>query len=455
MVQLGHTKRSGRMIIVDPTAGLSGDMFLAGLFALGAEPRRVTAEVKKLPGLEPFRIVSSSVKSHGIAARRARVVCGRESKERDLGGILGMIERSRLDLRIKELSSRVFGLLGGVEGSIHGVPAGRVHFHEVGAVDSIVDIVGAVVALSHLGFPSLYHRPFRLGSGKVGTSHGELPVPAPATLALLEGRSVRFTEERGEVVTPTGAALMKALAGELPEHFSVTPKRIVYAVGTRRADQNPGMLRLIEAEQAPIERDILAVRTSIDDMNPEIYQRLQDRLFETGALEVYLTQLVMKKGRPGVLVTVLCERSVLDAVIDTLFEETTTLGVRISSEGRVELERWTEDVATGFGTVKLKRGRLRDGTIKSSPEYESCRAVALKENVPIIRVYREAASAGAKIGSRERAESGGTAGKKTKRNTGRGGSRGAARSSNIRRDTDKDIKMSGRGKGRGRGGAKR
>ncbi len=380
----------GRMIVVDPTSGLSGDMFLAGLFALGADPKRVEREVGRLPGLEPFRIVFGRVKRHGIGASRARVVCDVEAKHRHLGDILRMIDRSPLDPRVRELAKKTFELLGRVEGKIHGVPAKKVHFHEVGAVDSIVDMVGAVVALAELGFPSLYHRPLRLGSGTVRTSHGELPVPAPATLELLEGRTVHLGTAAGEVVTPTGAALMKALAAEISPHQPITPARVVYSVGTRAEKDNPGMLRLIEAEQVPIERDIFCVRTSIDDMNPEIYQHLQELLFESGALEVFLTQLVMKKGRPGVLVTVLCEPVALRPVIDTLFRETTTLGVRVSTEGRAELERWTEAVPTSFGKVTVKKGRLNDGRVKVSPEYESCRRVAREKGVPILDVYREA-----------------------------------------------------------------
>jgi uncharacterized protein (TIGR00299 family) protein len=378
------------MIVVDPTSGLSGDMFLAGLFALGADPKRVEREVGRLPGLEPFRIVFGRVKRHGIGAHRARVDCDVEAKHRHLGDILRMIERSPLDPRVKDLSKKTFDILGRVEGKIHGVPANRVHFHEVGAVDSIVDMVGAVVALAELGFPTLYHRPFRLGSGTVQTSHGELPVPAPATLELLEGRTVHLGAASGEVVTPTGAALMKVLATEISPHQPITPARVVYSVGTRAEKDNPGMLRLIEAEHARIERDIFCVRTSIDDMNPEIYQYLQELLFERGALEVFLTQLVMKKGRPGVLVTVLCEPAVLQTVIDTLFRETTTLGVRVSTEGRAELERWTEAVSTPFGKVTVKKGRLADGTVKTSPEYESCRGIARDKGVPILEIYREA-----------------------------------------------------------------
>jgi len=404
------------MIVVDPTSGLSGDMFLAGLFALGADPKRVAGEVGRLPGLEPFRIVLGRVKRHGIGAHRVRVVCEAKAKHRHLGDILRMIERSPLDAKVKELAGGTFELLGGVEGRIHGVPAGEVHFHEVGAVDSIVDMVGAIVALSELGFPPLHHRPFRLGSGTVRTSHGELPLPAPATLELLEGRTILFGAAAGEVVTPTGAALMRALATEISPHQPIVPARIVYSVGTRDESENPGMLRLIEAEQVPVERDIFCVRTSIDDMNPEIYQHLQELLFERGALEVYLTQLVMKKGRPGVLVTVLCGQAVLEAVIETLFRETTTLGVRISTEGRAELERWTEAVSTPFGDVTVKKGRLPDGTVKTSPEYESCRAAARGKGVPIMQVYREA------LGSKGRKGKARTAAK-NKRGSRKGGKR--------------------------------
>jgi uncharacterized protein (TIGR00299 family) protein len=393
------------MIVVDPTRGLSGDMLLACLFALGAKPADVAKEVGKLPGLEPFRIVFGRVKRHGMAACRTRVICEKKAKHRDLKGILSMIRRSELDSRVKRLSSATFELLGEVEGAIHGVPAKQVHFHEVGAVDSIVDIVGAVVALSRLGFPRLFHRPFRLGSGTVPTSHGDLAVPAPATLAILEGRTIRLTRDAGEIVTPTGAALMKILAEEISSALEIIPVRTVYAAGTRDESHHPGMLRLIEAEQRPVERDIFALRTTIDDMNPEVYQHLQDRLFEAGALEVYLTQLIMKKGRPGVQVTVLCGADSLDSAISILFEETTTLGIRIATEGRTELERWTEEVGTQFGRVTVKKGRLRDGSIKSSPEYESCREIAIRKDVPILDVYREAASgAHASRGTKARAK---------------------------------------------------
>jgi uncharacterized protein (TIGR00299 family) protein len=396
-----EARESKRLIIVDAAGGLSGDMFLAGLFALGADPKRIAREVAKLKGLEAFTIKVERTKRRGIAATRARILCSRHGRERDLASILKMIDASRLDERIKELSKKTFRILGVAEGKIHGVPAGRVHFHEVGAVDSIVDIVGAAAALSMLGFPALHHRPFRLGSGFIRVSHGKLPVPAPATIEILKGRTVRFDGEHGEIVTPTGAALMRALATELSAHHSFVPRRIVYAAGTREGESVPGMLRLIEAEARSAAGEVAVLRTTIDDMNPEHYGYVQERLFEAGALEVYLTHVIMKKGRPGVLLTALCAPGAQDALLDVIFAETSTLGVRVSLEGRDELDRRIEKVDTIYGAIQVKRGFLRDGRIKTSPEYEACRAAARSHRVPIRDVY-EAARRGRPRGKRKK-----------------------------------------------------
>jgi uncharacterized protein (TIGR00299 family) protein len=387
------SKRSPGILVVDAAGGLSGDMFLAGLFALGADPARVAREVRKLPGLEPFSIKVERVNRGGIAATRAKVRCPGHARSRDLAAILAMIAKSRLGEHVKEMSAKTFRILGAAEGNIHGVAADHVHFHEVGAVDSIVDIVGGAVALEALGFPPLLHRPFRLGCGFIEIAHGRYPIPAPATIEILRGRTVILDNEEGEVVTPTGAALMKALAEELPDLHSFVPRRIVYAAGTREKGPAPGMLRLIEAEANAFAGEVTVLRTTIDDMNPELYGWVTERLFKAGALDVFLTQIVMKKGRPGVLLTVLCDGAARDELLAVIFRETTTLGVRVSREARSELERWTEKVDTVYGPIQVKRGRLNDGTVKTSPEYESCRAVAESRGVPIGSVY-EAARAG-------------------------------------------------------------
>lgn len=415
-------RKAPGLLIFDPAGGMSGDMFLGCLFALGVKPAEVQAEVAKLPGLEPFRIVSGRVKRQAIMATRVKVLYEHHEHEhdhsaghddqahpadrhghakashhhshsRDLKTILSMIRRSPLDPRVKEMASRTFTILGEAEGKIHGVPAGKVHFHEVGAVDSIVDIVGGAVALMKLGFPTLYHRPFRLGGGMIHIAHGHLPVPAPATLEVLAGRTVKLSHEEGEIVTPTGAALMKALASELPADAPFIPGRVVYAAGTRERHPGPGMLRAIEATSAGELGYVTAIRTTIDDMNPEIFGYLQEKLFGAGALEVYITNVIMKKNRPGSLLTVLCETGDRDRIVAMIFEETTTLGMRITVEGRAELERFRGEVATRYGKVVVKYGVLPSGALKCAPEYESCRERAAKAGVPIAAVYDAAREA--------------------------------------------------------------
>ena len=322
-------KKTAGTLIVDPAGGLSGDMFLGCLLSLGAGPREIEREVSTLPGLEPVRISARRVKRNAISAMQVRIQCKGKSKARDLETILRMIKRSSLDVRVKRIACETFLALGEVEGKIHGVPAEKVHFHEVGAVDSIVDITGAAVALSLLGFPRIFHRPFVLGGGTMTIAHGTVPVPAPATIELLKGRTVTFDRSAGEVVTPTGAALMKTLASELPAGMPLRPSRIVYAAGTRKPADGPGLLRVIEVAEAIPGRTMAVLRTTIDDMIPEQYGFVAEKLFGEGAREVYLTQIIMKKGRPGVELTVLCETDDIERMIGIIMEETTTLGIRI------------------------------------------------------------------------------------------------------------------------------
>lgn len=394
--KVSSSKRS--VLIVDPAGGLAGDMFLAGLLALGAEAHRVEGEVRSLPGLERFSIALSRKRLSSIVAHRASIECSPARTERDLSSVLRMIERSRLGHKERELSKLVFRILAEAEARVHGTRLERVHFHEIGAVDSIVDIVGSVVALSHLGYPDLYHLPFVLARGFVSTSHGKLPLPAPATMEILRGRTIRFSAEEGETVTPTGAALMKALARELPRETSFKPMRIVYSCGTRESGGEPGLLRLIYADAASIRHPISLIRTTIDDMNPQIYGHLFELLFSAGALEVYLTQVLMKKGRPGVELNVLCDAERVDALLETIFRETTTLGARVSVEAREELERWIESVGTPYGIIEVKKARLSDGTLKVAPEFESCKRAARKFGVALSIVAEAARSSS--VGSR-------------------------------------------------------
>jgi uncharacterized protein (TIGR00299 family) protein len=391
-------------------------MFLGALFALGADRREIARQVATLPGLEEFRIVAGRVKRKGVTAIRARVVCPDRARPRDLKAILSMIRRSKLDRGAKEAASNAFMVLGEAEGKIHGVPTDHVHFHEVGAVDSIVDIVGTAVALSLLGFPLLYHRPFILGSGTITFSHGTLPLPAPATLELLKGRTVSFGDAEGEVVTPTGAALAVAFARELPPDLPLSVEKVVYAAGTREKGGEPGMLRVAACSPAGGSRTsggggktddprglVTVIRTTIDDMTPEIFGYVQEKLLDEGALDVFMSSVAMKKNRPGILLTVLCQPGSAERLAGVLFRETTTIGVRIGYEERIELKRSAAVVKTPFGRIAVKRAALPGGGFKTAPEYESCRIAAKKHGVTVREVFEAAvaASIGGKGGKKK------------------------------------------------------
>lgn len=399
-------------IIFDPAGGVSGDMFLGCLVALGADPREVSRRVATLPGLERFRIVAGRVTRRGLAATRLRVECGRSHHARDLRSILSMIRRSPLEKPVKGAATEVFTALGEAEGRVHGIPAQKVHFHEVGAVDSIVDIVGSVVALSLLGFPRLFHRTLRLGSGTITFSHGTLPLPAPATIEVLAGRTVIFGDEEGELVTPTGAALVRVLAEELPPGMPLRPGKTVYAAGTRESGGEPGMLRAVAcpapAPDMPAVGRVGVIRTTIDDMTAELFGHVQQRLLAEGALDVLMSPVSMKKNRPGVLLTVLCDPEDVDMLAATIFAETTTIGVRVAEEGRLELDRAVSEVATPYGPIMVKYALLPDGSRKAAPEYESCRKAAEAAGVPLRLVYEAAAvAAGAPSAARRRRPGGG------------------------------------------------
>ncbi len=403
----GRRKKSIETIVLDPSLGLSGDMLLGCLFALGADRGEVARQIATMPGLEKFHIVSGRVKRRGVTAVRARVVCPDKARPRDLRTILSMISRSKLDKDVKEAASKAFIVLGKAEGKIHGVPTDHVHFHEVGAVDSIVDIVGTAVALSLLGFPKLYHRPFILGSGTITFSHGTLPLPAPATLEVLKGRTISFGTAEGEVVTPTGAALAVALAGELPADMPLNVEKVVYSAGTREKGGAPGILRAAACSGPDVSSDgrqggggtdeprglVTIIRTTIDDMTPELFGYVQEKLLEDGALDVFMSSVAMKKNRPGILLTVLCQPGSEERLVGALFRETTTIGVRIGYEERIELKRSTAHVDTPFGRVAVKRASIPGGGVKTAPEYESCRKAAKKYGVTVREVFEAATAA--------------------------------------------------------------
>ncbi len=335
---------------------------------------------------------------HGHAAGHAH-----EHHHRHYRDIRALLERAPLAPLVRERAQRVFRALAVAEGRIHGVDPEDVAFHEVGAIDAIVDVVGAALCLEHFDVEELLVSPLPMGSGFTRSQHGTIPVPAPATLELLRGFPVRFEDGARELVTPTGAAIVAALASPARPP-DVVPRAIGWGAGERELDDRPNLLRVVLGERAaPAPRsepsaawsgvareDMVVVEASIDDMNPELYDAARDALFASGARDVTLAPLIMKKGRPGTLVQVIAEPRLVERIAAVLLRETTTIGVRTYPVERYVLPREERTVATAYGPVRVKLVTLPDGARRAAPEYEDCRRVARERGVPVAEVYAAA-----------------------------------------------------------------
>lgn len=378
----------------DCFSGISGDMILGALIDTGLPVGELRKELKKLD-LGGYRIEAKTVSRGGLRGKQFKVEAaknkGRE-KERTLGQILGLIEKSRLPARVKGRSERVFKKLGMAEAKVHGQEQETIHFHEVGAIDSLVDVVGSLIGLEMLRVDKVYSSPLPLGRGWVNCRGGRLPVPAPATVELLKGIPTLPSGEEKELVTPTGAAIIAALAENFGNPPSMRIEAIGYGAGSRDLSTRPNLLRvLIGQSPGEYEQDeITVIETNIDDMNPQVYGYLQERLFEEGALDVFLTPVQMKKGRPGTLITVLAEFSRVDALTTIIFQETPSLGVRTHRAKRRKLSREVKEVKTKYGKVKVKIAKISEKIKSVSPEYEDCHKIARREGVPFQEVYEEA-----------------------------------------------------------------
>lgn len=366
---------------VDILSGISGDMFLAALIDAGVPVEHIRNELEKL-GIEFTLEVTRE--REVITATGVRVH-SEDTTERNLDDILHLIEESSLDGRVKTQARDIFIRLGEAEAQVHGIPVENIHFHEVGAVDSIVDIVGSLVALRWFDVERVYSSPVPLGRGTVECAHGTLPVPAPATLALLRGKPVVFSPTPTEITTPTGAALLSLAEFSYPE---MEIAHIGYGMGTKKLE-GPNLLRIVIGRESTI-HNLYVIETTIDDMNPEFYPHVMERVMAAGALDAWFTPVVMKKGRGGSLLSVLCAQENAEEVKKTLFEETTTLGVRYHGVRREALERTVATVATRHGDIRVKVGKRNGIVVSVSPEYEDCRRVALEKGVPLKEVYAEA-----------------------------------------------------------------
>ncbi|MGH9869255.1 MAG: nickel pincer cofactor biosynthesis protein LarC [Candidatus Polarisedimenticolia bacterium] len=390
-----------RLLYLDCASGLSGDMLLGAMLDAGLDRRALQSRLGALP-LKGYRISTRRVRRASLGAVKFDVHVGRDVHHRGWKEIRALLNRARLDPRVRDASLRVFERLIRVEARLHRIPVDKVHLHELGAVDAIVDIVGGVAGLQELGSildgGRLICSPLNVGHGAVAAHHGLLPVPAPATAELLAGAPIYADGGPGERVTPTGAAIVSTLASSFGPPPPMVIERVGYGAGSRDDADRPNVTRVLVGRSWPAQEPIADAEVSvlectIDDMNPQGFGYLRERLFALGALEVFYTGVHMKKDRPGVLVTVICAADLVKDAARVLFEESTTLGIRHRREERLELDRRETRVTTRYGRVRMKVASLNGRVVQAQPEYEDCRRLAARRRVPLKRVQAAAAAA--------------------------------------------------------------
>jgi len=379
-----------KIAYLDTIAGISGDMTLGAFLSAGVSLDYLVSELKKL-NIAGYEVSARHIKRNGIAATKVDVVISEATAHhRHLLAITTIIEQSTLGKTVQDTAKKIFHEVAVAEATVHDSTIEKVHFHEVGAIDSIVDIVGTAICLEHMGIERVFSSPVKLGSGgTVNTQHGTMPIPTPATIEILKGYPIVLTEIPFELTTPTGAAIVKALSsGTLPfEQLSV--RSIGYGAGTREIPAIPNLLRLIigDLDQRYERDDVVTIETNIDDMNPEILPYVIEKLIGAGAVDAFLIPIVMKKGRPANLLSVLVEQSRLDAMLGILFRETSTLGVRIQHVERRKLPRTQRKIQTSLGPVTAKSVFI-DRHERLIPEFEECKRLAAEKNLPLMEVYR-------------------------------------------------------------------
>lgn len=392
-----------KVLYYDCFSGISGDMNLGAMIDLGVDVEYLINELNKLKLSEEFSLEVKRDSRKGISGTKVDVILKEHhhhghhhSQEhhhsRNLNDIEKLINSSELSDEIKEHSIKIFKVLAEAEASVHNKSIYEVHFHEVGAVDSIVDIVGAAICYCYLKFDKVVCSTVELGGGFVKCAHGIMPVPAPATAELLKGVPIKSGAVQFETTTPTGAAIIASIVDEFSDNKNFILKKVAYGIGTRDTEI-PNVLRVISGELeenvAHEKEEIVVLETNIDDMNPEHFEYFMERALEKGALDIYFTPILMKKTRPAVVLTVLCKSDAEEALKSLIFTETTTLGIRRRVVERHSLARNEEYVDTKFGRVKVKLSYLNGDLVKIKPEYENCKDAALKNNVPLKTVIDE------------------------------------------------------------------
>ncbi|MBU3127408.1 nickel pincer cofactor biosynthesis protein LarC [Clostridium tagluense] len=404
-----------KILYYDCFSGISGDMNLGALIDLGVDEKYLIEELDKLR-LDGYEIKVSRGIRKGIEGTKVDVMLREHNHEhshdgnedghshghmnhhdhRNLKDIEKIIDYSELSSNVKELSKKMFMKVAEAEAKVHGKPLYEVHFHEVGAIDSIVDIVGAAICISHLNVDKIMSSSIELGGGFVKCAHGIIPVPAPATVEILKGIPVKLGAVPFETTTPTGAAILAVNVCEFKDNNNFIVNKSGYGIGNRDTEI-PNVLRVMLVEENNLSDTYKVenedkvfeeiVECNIDDMNPELYEYIIDKLFNEGALDVYLIPIIMKKGRPGVKISVLCQASKLEKMKEVLFRETSTFGVRSFKVDKTMLQREFVKVNTSYGEINLKEAYYKGEKIKSKLEYEECKKIAEDRGISLREVY--------------------------------------------------------------------
>ncbi|HKT10805.1 MAG TPA: nickel pincer cofactor biosynthesis protein LarC [Terriglobia bacterium] len=388
-----------KLAYLDCSSGISGDMFLAALLDAGVELDRLRTELAKID-LGPYEFTQNRVMRKGIAGNHIEITVPEKQPHRHLSHIEKLIGEASIDKVVKQKALQAFRRLGEAEAKLHNQPIEKIHFHEVGAVDAILDIVGVCLGLAMLGNMELICSPLNVGGGRVEAAHGSLPVPAPATAELLKGIPVYSSGVESELVTPTGAALVSTLATGFGPVPAMKIDHIGYGAGAKDFATHPNIARLMLGEKSEAvagmtagDETVVVIEANIDDMNPQLYGHFAEKALAAGALDVTCSPLQMKKNRPGMLVSVIARPELEGALTHLLFEETTTIGVRITEARRKVLEREVVKVETAFGPVKIKVARLEGKIVNAAPEFEDCRRLAEEKSVPLKAVMQAALAA--------------------------------------------------------------
>ncbi len=387
-----------KTIFCDCSAGVSGDMFLAALVSLGASLSDIVKELESL-SIGSFELATEELGVSGITATRLTVKYDESVHfHRNLESIKKIIFNSAISSESKERSESVFSKLAEAEAKVHGTTVEKIHFHEVGAVDSILDIVGAVVGMELLGVDELLFPRLCLGSGYITCQHGSIPLPAPATVELLSGLEVVMNTGEGEKVTPTGAAILSSLGRQISGPAQISLEKTGYSVGQRlynspvggKGPQQPNILRLMYGDSANKQENsrLLLLESDIDDMSPQWLGRLMEVLFDSGALDVVFIPVQMKKNRPGTRVNVLCHEKDKAKIMETFFRESTTLGIRYSEVMRQCLDREFISVESPWGSVSVKKSYWNKNLVQVHPEYEDLKKISQKTGLPVKEIYR-------------------------------------------------------------------